>query len=110
MQTLWYIRRFPDEIEAYEEALTSTAINLDGMPRGGALSNPTMRDALKRAQLSLDIEPITRALLLIPDEYHGGILGNIIWRRPYPETANLKTWKKWRQRLIYWTAYFRGWI
>lgn len=109
-RTQWLIRGYYRLREEYKDIVWAKNTEQDGMPRSTEPGNPTERDAIKLAEKSADIDAIEKALRRIPEEYRKGIMESIIYHRRYPDTAHLNTWKNWRQRLVYWTAYYKNWI
>lgn len=109
-KTQWLIRDYERLKAEYETAGDISAVNYDGMPHGSEAGNPTLRNALKRAEIGSDLKAIDAALRRIPEEYRAGVFESIVYRKRYPDTAGINTWKRWRQRFIYFAAYEKGWI
>lgn len=106
-QTLWFIRRYED-LKRDRDAVLCHTPKREGA-RGSGISDPTYTEAALLLAIDSDIQAIECALTMIPKEYRAGVMASIIDRARYPDTANIKTWKKWRQRFIYYTARFKGW-
>jgi hypothetical protein len=104
MSTLWYIRNYRRWILDKEAIVEASPPPPDGQPRGAAAGDPTSRAAIRLAIVSAKLKPIELALDEIPEEYRAGILGAIIERRRYPDYADLTTWKRWRQRFVFFVA------
>ena len=109
-KTQWLIRDYARLREEYANTGTLSAVDYDGMPHGSEASDPTLRDALRRAEIAADLKAIDAGLRKLPEEYREGVLNSIVNHDRYPDTAHLNTWKRWRQRLVYWVAYEKGWI
>lgn len=107
MSTLWYIRMYPKLKEQYAAIYVESPAQ-DGQPKSPMPGDPTFAKAAKLERLHDMIQPIEDAWTVIPDEYHKGIYDNIIYRRPYPDYANRKTWQLWRQRYVYRVAVLSG--
>lgn len=107
MSTLWYIRNYRRWCEQREEVLEGTP-KPDGQPRPTLPGDPTARAAERLAMLSGKIRPIEQALEHVPEEYRRGVLRAIIERERYPDYADEKTWKRWRQRFVYFVAVETG--
>lgn len=103
MQTLWFIRRYPAARLEYENCI-GKSVEQDGQPHGFGISDPTARDAALRIYLRRQFEPVDKALTAIPPEYRKGLMDNIIEREPYPDYADLTTWKRWKRRLVFFVA------
>jgi len=113
-KTLYYksiavIKDYPRMMLDYKFAI-GHSVEQDGQPHGTKISDPTADDAQKLWQLSTQIEAVEKALGKIPKEYQKAILEKIVNRKPYPDYAALNTWKKWKQRMVYYTALYLGWI
>lgn len=108
--TMWLIRSYPWKKVAYETAAMGQAVVMDGQPRGSGTSDPTARDTDERLRYHDDVKAVEKALSKIPQEYQEGIYNAVIYRKHYPDYAGLNTWKRWRQRFIYYTAFYRGFI
>lgn len=109
-RALWLIRDYPN-IKAKLEALDGFgAPENDGQPRAHNPHSTTEQAALERAALSAQIEAVDKAFERIPPEYRRGIWEGITQRKRYPDTAGIKTWKRWRQRVLWYTAHFAGYL
>jgi len=111
MSTLWRIKGYRRLCEEYEDILQSSpAFSLDGMPHNpnDAGDNPMFLKVVMLVDISKQKEPIEKALLKIPPEYQQGIFRNIVDGTPYPNMAGICTWKRWRQRYIYYVAVLQG--
>lgn len=108
-QAQWAVRAYRWQKAEYESALHKSHI-MDGMPKGSALSDPTFAATLQRLKYHDEVMAVEKALDKIPPEYIKGILEAIYYHKPYPDYAALSTWKRWRQRFIYWVAIYRGLI
>lgn len=107
MSTLWYIRMYPGLKEQCDAVIGGSPVQ-DGQPKSPMPGDPTFAKAAKLERLHDMIQPIEDAMETIPTEYRKGIFENIIDRRPYPDYAGRKTWKRWRQRYIYRVAILSG--
>jgi len=91
--------------ELYHDLPYESPQPLDGQPRGTYISNPTERKALRMAVISSDIKAVEQALVTVPHEYQGGVWDNVIYRARYPDDADISTYKRWKQRFIYYVAW-----
>lgn len=109
-RALWLIRDYRnvrvklDALDGFE------APDNDGQPRAHNPRSTVEEIAIERAALSGQLSAVDKAFERIPPEYRRGIWEAITERRRYPDTAGLKTWKRWRQRVLYYTALFAGFI
>lgn len=108
MQTIWFIRRYWDFQEEYEQILEESRTNT-GI-RGSGMSNPTAIKAERLANVKQEIDTIENSLKIVPPEYQKGVLLSIVAKRPYPSNAAVRTYKKWKRRFIYAVAVNKGWI
>ncbi|MBQ3578737.1 MAG: hypothetical protein IJK59_03530 [Firmicutes bacterium] len=110
-RALWLIRDYP-HIKARLEELDGygTGGASDGQPRAHDPKSPVEVLAIKRAALSAQLKPIEKAFDEIPEEYRKGLWEAITARRRYPPYATVRTWKKWRQRLLWYTAFYAGFL
>ena len=106
MATLWYIRGYRRYMLEYEEILESSAP--PGKPGKSGPGDPTFGKAAKLAEISRKIKPINAALERIPEEYRDGVLKAVVDKERYPPIAGKSTWKRWRQRFIYYVALEAG--
>ena len=109
MATVWYIRGYRRLLEHYEEILEGSAPLSETTGKSGP-GDPTFRKAAKLAEISGRLEPINAALERIPEEYRDGVLRAIVDKERYPNTAGKATWKRWRQRFVYYVALEAGFI
>lgn len=100
MIALWYIRGYNRRKEEERAILEESAAPSDGMPRGSGVSDPVEDKAMKRIRLREQNEIVDRALLNIPPEYRRAIWENVVYRKPYPQTANKNTFSMWRVRFV----------
>lgn len=106
-QTLWFIRRY-DEFKAARAAAIGHTPERDGIS-GGGVSDPTFDEARRLLVIDANIQAIECALAMIPNDYRAGVWASVQHRQRYPDTANRKTWQKWRQRFVFYVARFKGW-
>lgn len=107
MQTLWFIRTYPQMKEEYTDLIEKAHV-MDGQPRGTDIGDPTGQMAVKRAELAAKIKAVENAMTEIPGEYRMTILDSIVFRTPYKDYANIKTWKNWRRRFVFFVAKYMG--
>lgn len=103
MRVLYLIRDYDRLKSERQEILYASPVN-DGMPRGNATSSTTESKAIRLARLDEDCKAVEQALIQVPTEYRRGVLNNICYGSQFPFDASYSTYKRWRQRLIFWTA------
>lgn len=103
-EILCIIRGHEERLEDYLNKIEESPAPADGQPRGTRISDPTAEKAANLEALHRDIRAYEKALEAIPEEYHKGILDNLIKRKRYPDYANRKTWQKWKRRLVWQVA------
>ena len=109
-RALWLMRDYPN-IKARLNDLDGYGTGLsDGQPRSHEPHSPVENLAIKRAELAAQLKPVDLAFEKIPEEYRQGLWQAIIERRRYPPYATVRTWKRWRQRLLWYVAYYAGYL
>lgn len=109
-RALWLIRDYPhlkarlDDLDGYRGGAS------DGQPRAHDPHSAVEDFAIKRAAISSQLQPVERAFEMIPEEYRRGLWDAIQARKRYPDYANRLTWKKWRQRLLWYVAFYAGFL
>lgn len=109
-RALWLIRDYPNIKEKVAELDGYKGGWSDGGPRGTVPHSSTEDIAIKRAELSRQLDYVDRAIQVVPEEYRIGIWENIQHHKRFPDYAGLKTWKRWKQRFIWYVAYYAGFI
>ncbi len=109
METIWYIRGYPDARAEYEEAVHIPS-QKDDQPKGSGPSDPTFRAADRRIKLHEKIEAVEKAQKMIPAQFVEPVLKNIIDREDWDGLAakDVKTYKKYKQQYVWWVAYYRN--
>lgn len=100
LRTLYLIRDYERMRELYTEILYSSPLPPDGQPGSGKTSDETVKKVLQRETLARECRAVEQAILCIPEEYRSGVINNIMYRTPYPDTAGYATWSRHRQDLI----------
>lgn len=109
-RALWLIRDYPNIKARVDDMDGYGAGSSDGGPRSTVPHSRTQDIAIRRADISWQLDVVDKALKVVPEEYQAGIWNNILYRERYPNTANIKTWKRWKQRFIWWVAFFAGYF
>lgn len=107
----WLIRDYP-RIKAKLEELDGYGASTDLSARinGDYQHSRVESIAIRREPLRAQLKAVELAFEKIPDEYRKGLWESITARKDYPYFADRGTWKKWRQRLLWWTAYYAGYL
>lgn len=109
-RALWLIRDYPN-IKARVEDMDGYGSGAsDGGPRSTVPHSSTQDIAIRRADISWQLDIVDKAIEVVPEEYRVGIWNNILRRERFPNTASLKAWKRWKQRFIWYVAYFAGYF
>ena len=104
MITLYTVRDYDRMRAEYHEAAGISAHVLRDKISNNGTGNPTERNGIIRANLFDRLEAIEQALLKIPSEYRKGLIDNIIYKAWYPDDASTRTYRRWKQRFIYYVA------
>lgn len=105
-RALWLIRDYDHLREMAEDIDGFSGGGTDGGPRSTVPHDGVSDAAIRRARITQQLDAIEKGLLMIPEEYRSGIWENIQHRERFPQTAGIKTWKRWKQRFIWWVAYY----
>lgn len=109
-QTLAFIRDYNRKLAEYNIIVEESPPPPDGMPRGSQTGNPTERDGIRRAELHDGIKAIENALASIPEEYRQGVWDNVMEYKRYPDDADPRTYRRYKQRFIFYVAHNMFWI
>ena len=104
MLTLYTIRDYERMSNEYHKAGSIEAHTIRDKISGNGIGNPTERKGIIRASLFDRMEAVEQALMKIPDDYRKGIIQNIKYGNHYPDDAGNKTYRRWKQRFIYYVA------
>ena len=108
--TLAFIRDHERKVSVYNRIGTESPAPSDGQPRGSGTGKPTERDGIRRAELREAIAAVESALQILPEEYRKGVWENITKYRRYPDDAEPRTYRTYKQRFIYHVARNMFWI
>ena len=104
MRMLYIIRDYDRLKDEYHDMANISARRLTDKISGSEISKHTENRAIKRTQILEELEAIEQALIKIPQEYRQGIKHNIIYRSWFPGDAGISTYRRWKQRFIYYVA------
>lgn len=102
-QTLWRIRDYYRLKETADDFLSTSAV-MDGLPRGGGISDKTASAAEKREKYLKDVKVIESELKLIPEEYQKGVWSSIMFGTAYPDDADRSTYSRYKSKFIFGVA------
>lgn len=108
--TLAFIRDHNRKVKEYKKIVEESPPPPDGQPRGSGTGKPTERDGIRRAELREAIDAVQAALKQVPEEYRKGVWENIFLERRYPDDADPRTYRTYKQRFIYYVAHNMFWI
>lgn len=100
-QALYAVRdynRLRDELknlQTYKSPLAGSGIH------GSGVSDPTGRTAIRISEIRDRLTIIDKAFATIPEEYRQGLFDNIAYGCGYPYVASVRTWGRWRRRLLF---------
>lgn len=109
-RALWLIRDYPHLIDRLSALDGYGSGGSDGGSRSSDIHSSVESIAIKRAALADQAHIIEHAFERVPEEYREHLWKSIILRQRYPDTAGIKTWKRWRQRVLWWVAHDAGFI
>lgn len=96
-QCIWLVRDMPRMKEIVYDHEYGTTLAESGIVDSSLALKPVREIEAAAARL----EAIRKALLVVPEEYREGVLTSVIVRGGFLDTANINTWKKWKQVFIY---------
>ena len=109
-RALWLIRDYANIKAKVDELDGFRGGSSDGAPRSTVPHSSTEDMAVKRAELSWQMDVVDEALETLPEEYRLGVWRHIVDRERYPDTAALATWKRNKQKFVYKVAEYAGFI
>lgn len=108
--TLAVIRDYDRLRAEYDSILSASPAPPDGMPRSTKISDPTGRDAVRRAEMSRKLRAVEDALSCVPEEYRRGVWESAAYYKRYPDDADRTTYWRYKARFIYNVAQNLSWI
>ena len=82
---------------------------VDG-PRGPGIGDPTARAAERIERMQSDVRAIEQALKKIPPEYRKGVFNSVRYYHSYPIDADERTYRRHKQRFVYFVAQNLLWV
>ena len=108
--TLAFIRDHTRKLAEYNSICEESPAPPDGQPKGTLTGDPTERAGLRRVELYDSIKAVEQALIHIPTEYRKGVWNNIIHYKRYPDDADQRTYRRYKQIFIYHVAKNKYWV
>lgn len=110
-RTLYLIRDY-DRLKAeVNNILFSSPPPSDGQPTAhGNNVSQTETKAIRLAIIKSEMEAVERALNEVPEFYRSGIIDNITNYSRYPIGASSRTFKRYKQKFIFYVAKNLSWI
>lgn len=110
-RTLYLIRDYDRLKREMKDILHSSPPPSDGQPAAHGMNNsPTEAKAIRLVNVKAEIDAIEKAIAEIPEFYMKGIIDNICNYSRYPVGASERTFKRYKQRFIYFVTKNMGWI
>lgn len=100
LRTLYLIRDYDRLREEYTEILYRSPPPPDGQPGSRKVSDETAEKAIKMEAVARECRAVEQAIVCIPEEYRSGVVNNVMYRVPYPDTAGYATWSRHRRKFI----------
>ena len=107
MRIVYIIRGYDRRKEEYHTLLRDLpATHGIAIQSNSNTSDPTARKAIKLAIISDELEAVEQSVFLIPAEYRDGVFRNIAHGRGtwYPRNADASTYRRWKQKYIFFVA------
>ena len=98
------IRDYPRRKEEYNHIAEESPGGMSPAAGTSGKSDITANKAVKLAGISLEVRAIEAAISEIPKEYIDGVWNNIQHRAPYPTDADMRTYKRYKQKFIHTVA------
>lgn len=90
--------------DRYQDILYESAPPSDGMPRGSDTATPTEDRAMRREIIFRQLWCIEQAIMRVPPEYRDAVFREARYGGGFPIYADRRTYQRWKQRFIFWTA------
>ena len=117
MRVLYIIRDYDRLKEEYQAILHSSPtpriesgydrngrFSAELMPKSGEAADPTEDKGMRLALISDELHAVEQALMMIPAEYRHGVKQNVMYGGWFPQDADGRTYRRWKQRFIYQVA------
>ena len=98
------IRGYDRLKEQYDSLIQLSPPPPDGQPKARSPGDPTGREAIKLAQMSMRLNAVDEAFTVIPPEYRQAIRDKIVKRHDYPDYACYRTFCTWKARMLKYLA------
>ena len=98
--TLWLIKGYFYFKERMNDIILATPDH-DGSPKGNEISDPTAAKAVKVKQYARIVRIIDEEKENIQEEYRTGVWRSIMYGERYPDTADRRTYSRYKSRFVY---------
>lgn len=109
-QVMAIVRGYDIMRDEYDSMLQESPNPPDGQPRGGGSTDPTSRDAVRRADIKQKLEAVEQSILSVPEEYRQGVWDNAVYGIPYPLNADRTTYWRYKAKFFRKIARRMCWI
>ena len=103
MHILYLVRDY-DRMKAQLSDILFSSQAPDGMPKGTQTGDPTANKAVQTSFSNIQIDAIEKALAMVPVEYRKGVFDQIRYGGWFPFDADPSTYRRWKQRFLYWVC------
>lgn len=100
-QVMWMIKDYDNMVIEYNSAIEGHGINMDGLPHGTEVGDPTGQTVIRTYQLHEKILAIEECIKVIPEEYRSGVWNHIVKNKKYPDYAARSTWDRQKARYVF---------
>lgn len=104
-ETKAIIRQYPELLEEYRFIAEGEAAEINGMPKGNKIGDPTASRAIKVQVIGSKIRAIENAQEAIPEEYRKGVMDYLVNRKTFPAGADARTYQRQVRKYIHAVAY-----
>lgn len=97
----WYVKLYPHLLLQRQAIIESSPGFPDVAARSNRVSDPTGLKVASLEDITRKIDAINYARLTIPDEYRQAVWNNCVLGSAFPDYANIKTWKAYKNDFLY---------
>ena len=104
----WYVRLYPHLLLQRQAIIESSPGFPDVSARTTKVSDPTGLKVVRLEEITRKIDAIDHAKGTLPMEYRQPVWNNCLFGAPFPDYANIKTWKAYKNDFLYVVAFELG--
>ena len=97
----WYVKLYPHLLLQRQAIIESSPGFPDVGERSNKVSDPTGLKVVRLENITSKIDAIDYARLSIPEEYRQAVWNNCVLGSAFPDYANSKTWKAYKNDFLY---------